>query len=140
MRCSDDADCPPVGGNHAPACLGADDAAPGLCLVECSLGANSCAQGTLCIAGDPPVCMWPATIPGHPDAASFCETACGPCGATLLLPWPQDCVAGCLDDLIDCSPSQLDEIFACTGGEACPVGGAVVADCLAPVACVMGTG
>ena len=85
------------------------------------------------------MCMWPADDPGHPDVQSFCETACGPCGATLLLPWSGDCLAECLDDLADCSEPEQEEIFGCTGGEACPAGGAIVAECLMPVACVMGT-
>lgn len=141
VTCHDDADCPPVGaGNIAPTCWGADAATPGLCLLDCNLGANSCAMGTICIDGDPPICMWPGATPGHPDAQSFCETACGPCGATLLLPWMGDCASECLVDLEDCSEAEQTEIFACTGGETCPVGGAVVAGCLEGIACVMGTG
>ncbi len=138
--CQLDADCPPVGaGNVTPECIGAVDGMPGLCLLDCNLGVNSCAMGTICIDGDPPTCMWPEQTAGHPDADSFCTTACGPCGATLLLPWAGDCVAECLDDLADCSPEQTDEIFACTGGVACPVGGAAVADCLLPIACIDGS-
>lgn len=137
VTCRDDADCPPVGaGNIAPTCWGADDAMPGLCLLDCNLGANSCATGTICIDGDPPTCMWPGLTPGHADAQSFCDTACGPCGATLLLPWSGDCVAECVADLGDCTQPEQAEVFACTGGEACPVGGAVVADCLELIACV----
>lgn len=140
LTCRDDGDCPAVGaGNVSPHCWGADDATPGLCLLDCYLDANSCASGTICVDGDPPICMWPGLVPGHPDAQSFCDTACGPCGATLLLPWPRDCVTECLSDLADCSEPEQQEIFACTGGEACPVGGAVVADCLAPIACVEGS-
>jgi hypothetical protein len=140
VTCQSDADCPPVGaGNIAPACWGATDAEPGLCLLDCNLGANSCAMGTICIDGDPPICMWPGATPGHPNAQSFCDTACGPCGATLLLPWQGDCTSECLADLDDCSEPEQAEIFACTGGEACPVGGAVVAGCLEPIACVMGS-
>lgn len=140
VTCRESADCPPVGaGNLAPVCWGADDAAPGLCLLECNLDANSCAAGTVCIDGAPPICMWPGLAPGHPDAQSFCDTACQRCGATLLLPWTGDCVSECLSDLADCSESQETEVFACTGGEGCPVGGAVVADCLEPIECIAGS-
>lgn len=139
VACFEDADCPLVGGNIPPECVGVDEVTPGLCLIDCPLGANSCAQGTLCVDGDPPLCMWPASIPGHPDDQSFCDTACGPCGATLLLPWSGDCVIECLADLADCSEPERAEIFACTGGEACPVGGMVVASCLEPIACVTGS-
>ncbi len=140
VTCQTDADCPPVGvGNIAPECLGATEDGPGLCLLDCNLGANSCAMGTICIDGDPPLCMWPGEAAGHPDAQSFCDTACGTCGATLLLPWTGDCVAECLDDLLDCAQGDLDAVFSCTGGEACPVGGATVADCLMPIGCVEGT-
>lgn len=90
------------------------------------------------MAGDPAVCMWAAENPGHPDAASFCETACGPCGSALLLPWTDDCAAECLADLDDCSEGEQQEIFACTGGEGCPAGGQTVASCLMPIACVTG--
>lgn len=141
LVCRDDGDCPTVGaGNVTPHCWGAEGDAPGLCLLDCNLGANSCASGTICVDGDPPSCMWPGLVPGHPDAQSFCETACGPCGATLLLPWPTDCLTACLADLADCSAEEEQAIFACTGGQTCPVGGSVVADCLAPIACVMGSG
>lgn len=141
VTCHDASDCPPVGaGNIAPTCWGADDATPGSCLLDCNLGANSCATGTICIDGTPPLCMWPGLTLGHPNVQSFCDTACGPCGATLLLPWSGDCVAECLVDLADCSEPEQAEAFACTGGEACPVGGAVVADCLEVIACVAGSG
>lgn len=142
VLCMEDADCPPIGaGNIPPECLGATADAPGRCLVDCPTGgANSCASGTVCIDGDPPLCMWPQEIVGHPDEQSFCDTACGVCGATALLPWQGDCVAGCLGDLADCSESERDEVFACTGGEMCPVGGAVVADCVEGIACVQGAG
>lgn len=139
VSCFVDADCPLVGGNIAPDCVGGDDAIPGRCLLECTLDINSCPDGTYCVDGDPPLCMWPAVNPGHPDAQSFCDTACGPCGSTLLLPWTGDCVAECLADLADCPEPELAEVFACTGGEACPVGGSVVATCLMPIACVMGS-
>jgi hypothetical protein len=141
VTCHDDADCPPVGaGNITPTCWGAADAGPGLCLLDCNLGANSCALGTICIDGAPPTCMWPGERPGHPDAQSFCDSACGPCGATLLLPWTGDCASECVADLADCSEAEQTEIFACTGGETCPVGGAVVAGCIEGIACVTGTG
>lgn len=141
VPCAEEADCPVVqGGNTSPTCAMSGDVADGRCVITCHVdGVNSCPTGTRCVEGDPSVCMWPADDPGHPDAQSFCETACGPCGATLLLPWSGDCIAECLDDLADCSEPEQEEIFGCTGGETCPAGGAIVADCLMPVACVMGT-
>ena len=140
VTCHVDADCPPVGaGNVSPSCSIADGAETGACVLDCNLEINSCAAGTICIDGDPPLCMWPAATPGHPDAQSFCDTACGPCGATLFLPWMGDCASDCVADLADCSEPELAEIFACTGGEACPVGGAVVGGCVELIACVMGS-
>lgn len=140
VTCVEDADCPPVRGNIPPRCLSIEGEMVGRCGVACSGGANSCAAGTQCVAGDPSLCMWPAENPGHPDEQSFCETACGPCGATLFLPWDSaDCTEECLADLADCSPDDLAEVFACTGGESCPVGGAGVGDCLVPIECVMGS-
>lgn len=134
--CEDDDDCPPIGaGNIPPQCL------DGRCLIECNAGgANSCASGSICIDGDPPACMWPQQSVGHPDAQSFCDTACGVCGSTLLLPWLGECGTECLADLEDCSEPELDQVFACTGGEACPAGGGAVATCVEAVACVDGSG
>lgn len=132
--CTDDADCPTVGaGNVPPQCEA------GRCALVCNPAANVCLTGTVCVDGELPQCMWPVDAPAvHPDAADFCATACGPCGATLLLPWTTDCAATCEADLADCEAATLPEIFACTGGEGCPNGGGAVAQCLEGYACVDG--
>lgn len=142
LWCLDSADCPPAGaGNIAPQCVGADASAAGRCLLDCNPdGANSCPSGTVCLDGDPPLCMWPQQVAGHVDAQSFCETACGECGSTLLLPWTGECVTECVADVLDCSDAERDAAFACTGGQGCPAGGGAVASCLQPIACVDGSG
>lgn len=134
--CAEQADCP-VGdvGNASPQCV------LGRCVLACNPDANVCPAGTVCVDGMPAQCMWPVDAPAaHADVESFCATACGPCGATLLLPWTGDCATECATDLADCDAEVLDEVFACTGGEGCPNGGGAVAQCLGDFACVQGSG
>ncbi len=138
--CTEDADCPRLAaGNIPPTCVVASTG-QAWCRIPCAAQApNSCPTGMSCIDGDPAQCMW-TTRQGvsHATVAEFCATACGECGATLLLPWTTDCAATCEADLADCEDAQQQTAFACTGGPGCPAGGVAIGDCLAAVACIDG--
>lgn len=134
IECEDDTDCPPAfAGNAPPACT-----ADGQCVIQCmNEQAAVCPNGTSCIGGDPPACMWPQETPGAGSAAELCQIACGQCNAGMLLDWGEDdCEAVCLDDLQSCDGMQLADVLVCPQDDACSVGGLMFRSCAQASGCI----
>ena len=133
-ECEEATDCPPAfAGNGAPACT-----PEGQCVIECmSEAAAVCPDGTTCIQGDPPACMWPVESVGASSAAELCSIACSQCNAGMLLDWGDaDCEAECLADLQSCDGEQLGQVLVCPQDDACSVGGLMFRSCAQASGCI----
>jgi hypothetical protein len=81
---------------------------------------------------------------GSRTIASICNDACDALGTCFGMPAGPDCAMGCIPDLADCSPAQLDAIATCTMAGCAPEGDPPmpkIVSCLQAVTCIdMGGG
>ena len=128
--CTEDADCPIASGSNAPPICDAE----GRCAIECNVSVAVCPQGTTCVDGEPPQCMWPIDA-GVATLGELCAAVCEGCMAGMLLGW-EDCQTDCATDLADCEDAELETALMCPGDASCSVGGLAVSSCLQDLACV----
>jgi hypothetical protein len=81
---------------------------------------------------------------GTRDIPAICSAVCDALGTCFGMPAGPECAMGCAPDLADCSPAQLDAIFACAMAGCAPEGeppAPKVVTCLQAVSCIdMGGG